>query len=65
MRIDAGRQRLHWQYVEEVAETIAHVIDHPLSGAGRTFNCHGVTSSYGEAGAVLGRLRPDISISHR
>jgi nucleoside-diphosphate-sugar epimerase len=62
VRIAAGRQRLHWQYVEEVADTVAHVIGHPLAGDGRTFNCHGVASSFAEAGEVLHRLRPEISI---
>jgi nucleoside-diphosphate-sugar epimerase len=57
-----GRQRLHWQYVDEVASTVSHVLDHPAPGGGRTFNCHGVTHTYGEAGAVLRRLRPDVDI---
>jgi nucleoside-diphosphate-sugar epimerase len=60
--ITPGRQRLHWQYVEEVAATVVHVLDHPAPGSGRTFNCHGVTHTYGDAGAVLRQLRPDLDI---
>jgi nucleoside-diphosphate-sugar epimerase len=57
-----GRQRLHWQYVDEVAATVVHVLDHPSPGHGRTFNCHGVTHTYGDAGRVLRELRPDIDV---
>jgi nucleoside-diphosphate-sugar epimerase len=60
--ITPGRQRLHWQYVDEVAATVAHVLDHPRPGGGRTFNCHGETHTYGDAGAVLRELRPDVDI---
>jgi nucleoside-diphosphate-sugar epimerase len=60
--ITPGQQRLHWQYVDEVASTVVHVLDHPSPGNGRTFNCHGVTHTYGDAGRVLRELRPDVDV---
>jgi nucleoside-diphosphate-sugar epimerase len=60
--IAPGRQRLHWQYVDEVASTVVHVLDHPSPGGGRTFNCHGVTHTYGDAGRLLRELRPDVDV---
>jgi nucleoside-diphosphate-sugar epimerase len=61
--IEPGRQRLHWQYVDEVASAVTHVLEHPAPGGGRTFNCPGVTHTYGEVGEVLRRLRPDVDIA--
>ncbi len=61
--ITPGRQRLHWQYVDEVAATVVHVLDHPSPGSGRTFNCHGVTHTYGDAGRVFASCGPTSTSS--
>ena len=61
--ITAGQQHLNWQYVEEVASTVVHVLEHESTGGGRTFNSHGVVNSYGDAGRVLARLRPALEIA--
>lgn len=62
VKILPGRQRLNWQYVEEVAATVLHVLDHPATGEGCTFNSHGITHTYREAGTILADLRPDIQV---
>lgn len=63
VKIPWGRQRLHWQYVEEVADAVAATLTSDTAGAGRTFNAPGDCRSWGDLAAVLKAVRPKLSVS--
>ncbi len=58
-----GRQRLHWQYVEEVADLVAATLASDTPGDGRTFNAPGDCRSWGDLAAVLRKARPKLSVA--
>ena len=63
VHIPWGRQRLHWQYVEEVADMVAATLAPETAGAGRTFNAAGDCRSWSDLAAVLKTARPDLTVS--
>jgi UDP-glucose 4-epimerase len=60
--IEFGRQRLHWQYVEEVADMTTCALRSPRPGEGRSYNTSGDVRTWAEAAAALGRIRSDVPI---
>jgi nucleoside-diphosphate-sugar epimerase len=58
-----SRQRLHWQYVEEVAEMMVAALAADRPGGGRTYNGLGDSRSFAEAGAIIARERPDVAVT--
>jgi nucleoside-diphosphate-sugar epimerase len=63
VHIPWGRQPLHWQYVEEVADLVAKLVIPGSGGGGRTFNAPGDCRTWAELGAVLAAARPDLEIT--
>ena len=59
--VEFGRQRLHWQYVEEVADMTICALRSPHGGEGRSYNTSGDPRTWAAAAAVLRRIRPDAS----
>jgi len=60
-----GDQRLHWQYVEEVADMVFTALSSPRAGGGRVYNAFGDSRSWREAGEILKALRPALSVEFR
>lgn len=60
-----GDQRLHWQYVEEVAGMALTALAAPKSKAGYVYNAFGDSRSWREAAAILGSLKPGLNIEVR
>jgi UDP-glucose 4-epimerase len=58
-----GRQRVHWQYVEEVADLVAALLASDVAGCGRTYNAPGDSRSWADFGALLKRSRPGLNVS--
>ena len=63
VNIKFGPQRLHWQYVEEVAAMAYTALVAPQIGDGRTFNAPGDCRSWAEAAEALRGARPDLLVS--
>ncbi len=63
VEIPWGRQPLHWQYVEEIADAVAVMLASDTPGAGRTFNAPGNCRSWSDLAAVLKTARPEMSIA--
>jgi UDP-glucose 4-epimerase len=58
-----GDQRLHWQYVDEVAGMIwtALISDHQARG--HVYNAHGDCRSWRDAAKILRAIRPDLRVT--
>ena len=56
-------QRLHWQYVEEVADSVLHVLGSKIAGEGRTYNISGDSRTWSEALKIVSRLKPELQIT--
>ncbi len=63
VHIPWGRQRLHWQYVEEVAAMIAAALSSEKPGAGRSYNSSGDCRTWRDVGDVLRRARPGLDVT--
>jgi nucleoside-diphosphate-sugar epimerase len=63
VHIPWSRQRLHWQYVEEVADMAAMALASNRPGAGRSFNTPGDCRSWGEVAEVLRLVRPALEVT--
>jgi nucleoside-diphosphate-sugar epimerase len=63
VRIPWGRQRMHWQYVEEVADMAAMALAAETPGTGLSFNTPGDCRSWAEVGEVLREARPDLAVT--
>jgi nucleoside-diphosphate-sugar epimerase len=63
VHIKFGPQRLHWQYVDEVAAMAVAALTSPNPGGGRTFNAPGDCRSWVEAAAALKQARPSLTIT--
>lgn len=57
-----GDQRLHWQYVEEVADMALGALSSRRSGEGRVYNAFGDCRSWRDAAAILGKVRPGLTV---
>jgi nucleoside-diphosphate-sugar epimerase len=57
-----GDQRLHWQYVEDVADMAIAALTSKRRGNGEVYNAFGDCRSWRDAGAILKRLRPTLSV---
>lgn len=60
-----GDQRLHWQYVEEVAGMIASALAAERRGRGEVYNAFGDCRSWRDAAAILKALKPGLSVELR
>ncbi|MFO1142521.1 MAG: NAD(P)-dependent oxidoreductase [Amaricoccus sp.] len=60
-----GDQRLHWQYVEEVAEMIAIALADPRLARGQIYNAFGDWRSWRDVADILKALRPQLSVELR
>lgn len=63
IHVPHGSQRLHWQYVEEVAESILCALESPQAGQGRSYNTWGDSRTWAEAAQIITRLRPDLYLT--
>lgn len=63
VHIPWGRQPLHWQYVEEVADMIAALVAPGARGGGRTYNAPGDCRTWSDFGAVLSAAQPDLAVT--
>jgi UDP-glucose 4-epimerase len=63
VHIPWGRQRMHWQYVEEVAEMVATVLASDQPGAGRSFNTPGDSRSWFDLAKALRKARPGVAVT--
>lgn len=63
VRVAHGSQPMHWQYVEEVSDSIVCALLSPMPGEGRTYNTWGDTRTWAEAADVVARLRPDLPVT--
>jgi UDP-glucose 4-epimerase len=63
VHIPWGRQRMHWQYVEEVAEMVAMALASDRPGAGRSFNTPGDCRSWRDLSEVLLKARPGLAVT--
>jgi UDP-glucose 4-epimerase len=57
-----GDQRLHWQYVEEVADMAIAALSSQRRGEGRVYNAFGDCRSWRDAAAILGTIRPGLTV---
>lgn len=57
-----GDQRLHWQYVEEVAEMTVTALLSQRRGGGEVYNAFGDCRSWRDAAAILRSLRPELRV---
>jgi len=60
-----GDQRLHWQYVEEVAGMIAVALSADRRGTGEVYNAFGDCRSWRDAAAILKSLKPGLVVEVR
>jgi nucleoside-diphosphate-sugar epimerase len=60
-----GDQRLHWQYVEEVADMVAAALSSNRHGKGEVYNAFGDCRSWRDAAAILKSLRPGLAVELR
>lgn len=60
-----GDQKLHWQYVEEVADMTVAALTAPRRGEGQVYNAFGDCRSWRDAGRILAALRPELRIDMR
>jgi nucleoside-diphosphate-sugar epimerase len=63
VHIPWGRQRLHWQYVEEVADMVATVLASEMTGTGQTFNAVGDCRRWGDLATVLKSALPQLRVT--
>jgi UDP-glucose 4-epimerase len=63
VHIKFGPQRLHWQYVDEVAAMAVAALTSPISGEGRTFNASGECRSWIDAADALKHARPNLIVT--
>ena len=57
-----GDQRLHWQYVEEVADMAIVALSTQRRCEGRVYNAFGDCRSWRDAAAILSSIRPDLTV---
>lgn len=62
IEIPWGRQSLHWQYVEEVADIVAMLLASDRPGAGETYNAPGDRRTWAEFAKILKRARPGLDV---
>ncbi|MCX5515769.1 hypothetical protein C3941_06005 [Kaistia algarum] len=60
-----GDQKLHWQYVEEVAGMALVALTAPQLGRGHVYNAFGDCRSWRDAAAILRSLKPELNIAIR
>jgi nucleoside-diphosphate-sugar epimerase len=60
-----GDQRLHWQYVEEVADMVRTALAADRRSAGAVYNAFGDTRSWRDAANILKTLRPALNVEVR
>jgi nucleoside-diphosphate-sugar epimerase len=60
-----GDQRLHWQYVEEVAGMAFVALTSERSGKGDVYNAFGDCRSWRDAAAILKSLKPGLAVEVR
>jgi len=58
-----GPQRLHWQYVDEVAAMIGTALLAERPGGGRTYNAAGDSRAWREAAAAIRAARPGLAVT--
>jgi nucleoside-diphosphate-sugar epimerase len=58
-----GRQRLHWQHVEEVTGAVVAVLASGRTGEGRTYNVPGDCRSWREAAEIIQAARPEVAVT--
>lgn len=58
-----GDQRLHWQYVEEVADMCLAALTSARPGGGQVYNGFGDCRSWRDAAHILAALRPHLKVS--
>jgi nucleoside-diphosphate-sugar epimerase len=63
VHVKYGPQRLHWQYVEEIADMMVAVLVSARRGTGKTYNAFGDTRSWSDAAAIIQTLRPACRVS--
>jgi nucleoside-diphosphate-sugar epimerase len=57
-----GDQRLHWQYVEDVADMALAALFSERRGSGEVYNAFGDSRSWRDAAAILKRLLPKLTV---
>lgn len=63
VHIPWGRQPLHWQYVEEVADLVAMLLVPGAGGGGRTYNAPGDCRTWSDFGAALSAAQPGLAVT--
>jgi nucleoside-diphosphate-sugar epimerase len=58
-----GDQRLHWQYVEEVARMVHLALASERKGSGQVYNAFGDCRSWRDAAGILAKLRPNLNVT--
>jgi nucleoside-diphosphate-sugar epimerase len=57
-----ANQRLHWQYVEDVADMTAAVLHSRRQGDGRVYNAFGDCRYWREAATILNSIKPSLRV---
>lgn len=57
-----GDQKLHWQYVQEVADMCFAALMSPRRSGGRVYNAFGDCRSWRDAAGILKKLRPSLQV---
>lgn len=60
-----GDQKLHWQYVEEVADMAFAALTSRRRGEGQVYNGFGDCRSWRDAAGILAKLRPGLKVDLR
>lgn len=60
-----GDQRLHWQYVEEVADMALAALNSRRRGEGKVYNAFGDSRSWRDAAKILQAIRPELKLEVR
>ncbi|MBM4230439.1 MAG: hypothetical protein FJ184_06770 [Gammaproteobacteria bacterium] len=62
MTVKFGDQRLHWQYVEEVADMTAVALSSERHSEGQVYNAFGDCRSWREAAQILKQVKPQLDV---
>ena len=65
MLVRYGDQKLHWQYVEEVADMALTALNSRRRGEGRVYNAFGDCRSWREAAGIVKALKPALRVEVR
>jgi nucleoside-diphosphate-sugar epimerase len=57
-----GDQKLHWQYVEEVADMTLAALDSPRRSEGQVYNAFGDCRSWRDAAGILKSIKPGLQV---